>query len=338
MGKIASVRRVLILLVALALPLLVVACGSSEPESHGARDGRRDAARGRPARERGAGRGRRGRRQGDLRLGGLRRLPHARGRRDERHAGPEPRRVGDQLRGGLRSRSRTAAAACRPSRISSKSRRSRTWRPSSPSPRAAVSALELPLGFPREVEAFACDLDRTLIAEDLVLRPRTTEALTRARAAGIPVIVVTGRMFRSVRRYLEDAGLDGSGRLLPGRRRRRPGDGRVPAPRADPGRPRAGGDRRRRERGLRPQLLRRRRALRREPDPRGPALRGVPAHPDPRGRPAPRRGSTRRRRSSSRSATRSSSTSSRCGSRPSSARASSSPSRSRTSSSSRART
>ena len=47
------------------------------------------------------------------------------------------------------------------------------------------------------VAAFAVDLDRTLIAEDAVLRPRTKAAIAAARAAGVHVIVVTGRMFRS---------------------------------------------------------------------------------------------------------------------------------------------
>jgi Cof subfamily protein (haloacid dehalogenase superfamily) len=41
-----------------------------------------------------------------------------------------------------------------------------------------------------------------------VLRPRTREAIGRARVAGLRVIVVTGRMFRSVRPYLEEAGID----------------------------------------------------------------------------------------------------------------------------------
>jgi len=58
------------------------------------------------------------------------------------------------------------------------------------------------------VAAFALDLDRTLIAEDGVLRPRTRAALRGVRAAGAHVLVVTGRMFRSVRRYLEEADLD----------------------------------------------------------------------------------------------------------------------------------
>jgi Cof subfamily protein (haloacid dehalogenase superfamily) len=41
-----------------------------------------------------------------------------------------------------------------------------------------------------------------------VLRPRTLEAIARVRARGVHVIVVTGRMFRAVRPYLEQAGLD----------------------------------------------------------------------------------------------------------------------------------
>jgi Cof subfamily protein (haloacid dehalogenase superfamily) len=41
----------------------------------------------------------------------------------------------------------------------------------------------------------------------MVLRPRTLAALRSARDAGLHVVVVTGRMFRSVRRYLDEAGL-----------------------------------------------------------------------------------------------------------------------------------
>jgi Cof subfamily protein (haloacid dehalogenase superfamily) len=41
-----------------------------------------------------------------------------------------------------------------------------------------------------------------------VLRPRTRDALTRTRATGAHVIVVTGRMFRATRPYLEQARLD----------------------------------------------------------------------------------------------------------------------------------
>jgi Cof subfamily protein (haloacid dehalogenase superfamily) len=42
-----------------------------------------------------------------------------------------------------------------------------------------------------------------------VLRPRTRAALQAARGAGIHVVLVTGRMFQSVRRYAAEAGLDG---------------------------------------------------------------------------------------------------------------------------------
>jgi Cof subfamily protein (haloacid dehalogenase superfamily) len=41
-----------------------------------------------------------------------------------------------------------------------------------------------------------------------MLRPRTQNALARTRMTGTHVVVVTGRMFRAVRPYLEQAGLD----------------------------------------------------------------------------------------------------------------------------------
>ena len=68
--------------------------------------------------------------------------------------------------------------------------------------------LALPDGFPRHVKAIASDLDRTLIGEDYELHERTAAAIAAARAAGIHFVVVTGRMFRSVRPYLESAGID----------------------------------------------------------------------------------------------------------------------------------
>ena len=74
--------------------------------------------------------------------------------------------------------------------------------------RPGHARLILPPDFPAEVEAFATDLDRTLIAEDAELRPRTLRAIAAARAAGIRVILVTGRMFRSVRPYAEAAGIE----------------------------------------------------------------------------------------------------------------------------------
>jgi Cof subfamily protein (haloacid dehalogenase superfamily) len=60
---------------------------------------------------------------------------------------------------------------------------------------------------PRPVQAFACDLDGTLIGRDGVLRPRTRAAIARSQAIEIPVLVATGRMFRSVEPYLADAGI-----------------------------------------------------------------------------------------------------------------------------------
>lgn len=58
------------------------------------------------------------------------------------------------------------------------------------------------------MRALACDLDRTLIDAGGILRPRTIAAIGRARAAGIHVILVTGRMFQSVRPYALEAALD----------------------------------------------------------------------------------------------------------------------------------
>ncbi len=69
-------------------------------------------------------------------------------------------------------------------------------------------SLELPTDFPRRVRAIASDLDRTLIGEDYQLHERSAAAIAAARAAGIHVVIVTGRMFRSVRPYLEQAGID----------------------------------------------------------------------------------------------------------------------------------
>lgn len=58
------------------------------------------------------------------------------------------------------------------------------------------------------MRAIACDLDRTLIPADAIMRPRTLEAIAAARARGIHVLIVTGRMFRSARPYALGAGID----------------------------------------------------------------------------------------------------------------------------------
>ena len=54
----------------------------------------------------------------------------------------------------------------------------------------------------------ASDFDRTLVWTDVTLHPRTITAMRRADEAGIPVIVVTGRMVKSVRQALEPAGIE----------------------------------------------------------------------------------------------------------------------------------
>jgi Cof subfamily protein (haloacid dehalogenase superfamily) len=54
----------------------------------------------------------------------------------------------------------------------------------------------------------ACDLDRTLIGGDALLHPRTRQAIATTRAAGIHVMLVTGRMFQAVRPYALEAGLE----------------------------------------------------------------------------------------------------------------------------------
>lgn len=41
------------------------------------------------------------------------------------------------------------------------------------------------------------------------MHPRTRAAVRAAREAGIPFVIATGRMFRSVKRYLDELGLDG---------------------------------------------------------------------------------------------------------------------------------
>ena len=53
----------------------------------------------------------------------------------------------------------------------------------------------------------ASDFDRTLVWTDTLLHERTIAAMRRAHDAGVPVIVVTGRMVKSVRQALEPAGV-----------------------------------------------------------------------------------------------------------------------------------
>ena len=145
--------------------------------------------------------------QRGLRERRLRGLPYARRRQPHRHGRAEPRPAQAQLPHrhgpGDERRPRDACvqgdAQHEADRGCGRLRRDLDRR---------HGAVELPAAFPAPVAAFALDLDRTLIAEDGILRPRTREALARTRATGTHVVVVTGRMFRAVRPYLEQAQLD----------------------------------------------------------------------------------------------------------------------------------
>ena len=122
--------------------------------------------------------GRRGRRRVRVRERRLRRLPHALGRRHERHGRPEPRRRTALVRAGRRAhhaRSRRHALVRRTARAPADRRRRGV--------RLLVGRRLslLPDRFRGPVEAFACDLDGTLIGRDTVLRPRTRAAIVRAR-------------------------------------------------------------------------------------------------------------------------------------------------------------
>ncbi len=55
----------------------------------------------------------------------------------------------------------------------------------------------------------ALDLDGTLVGEDLVLRPRVLQAVAAARARGVQLTIVTGRMFQAARPFARTLGIDG---------------------------------------------------------------------------------------------------------------------------------
>lgn len=54
-----------------------------------------------------------------------------------------------------------------------------------------------------------CDLDGTLLRGDMTASARVRAALAEVRSAGVPVIVASGRMYRSVLPWARDLGLDG---------------------------------------------------------------------------------------------------------------------------------
>jgi Cof subfamily protein (haloacid dehalogenase superfamily) len=64
----------------------------------------------------------------------------------------------------------------------------------------------------------AADLDGTLVGRDLAMVPASRDALRRFRAAGGEVVIATGRMEDSARRYYDELGLDGPAILYNGAR------------------------------------------------------------------------------------------------------------------------
>ena len=59
------------------------------------------------------------------------------------------------------------------------------------------------------VRLLALDLDGTILPEDRPISGRTRLAVGRARAAGVRVVLATGRMYRSALPHVEALGLDG---------------------------------------------------------------------------------------------------------------------------------
>jgi len=59
------------------------------------------------------------------------------------------------------------------------------------------------------IRLLAIDLDGTLVNHDLAMNPRDVAAVKAASAAGVTVVLATGRMFKSSLRYAEPLGLKG---------------------------------------------------------------------------------------------------------------------------------
>jgi Cof subfamily protein (haloacid dehalogenase superfamily) len=59
---------------------------------------------------------------------------------------------------------------------------------------------------PRRVRLLALDIDGTLLRSDKTISPRTREAIGRARADGVRLVLVTGRRHPSARRVAEELG------------------------------------------------------------------------------------------------------------------------------------
>src|SRR5919199_5921518 len=188
------------------------------------------------------GRGRR-QRQGAVRIQRLQLVPHVQARGLEREDRPRPRQprqvreAGEAAARALHARVDREPEGLRAAGLPAGHAELRLAA-QGPGRRARrvpdEEELRLPPDFPREVEAFACDLDRTLIGEDGELRPRTRRALRGLRATGLHVLLVTGRMFQAARPYALEAGLDDPLVCYQGAVVAEPGDGRwlrhVPIP------------------------------------------------------------------------------------------------------------
>ena len=59
------------------------------------------------------------------------------------------------------------------------------------------------------IRLIALDIDGTLVGEDLVIGPRTLDAIAEAKRRGIAVSLVTGRMATSALPFAEALGLTG---------------------------------------------------------------------------------------------------------------------------------
>ena len=186
-----------------------------------------------------------GRRQGGLRERRLRGLPHPGGRRHDRHRRPEPRRGEAAALARRRPRDQRRRRDAVVQGQAQPTSRSPTSPPTSSRRPAATRTADS--SSPPTSRATSASSRRTSTARSsgrtASLRPRTIAAMQRARAAGLHVIVVTGRMVQSVRRVAR-AGRARTSRSSATRAPSSPTrDGDVAAARADPARARARGDR-----------------------------------------------------------------------------------------------
>jgi Cof subfamily protein (haloacid dehalogenase superfamily) len=60
------------------------------------------------------------------------------------------------------------------------------------------------------IRLIALDLDGTLVGTDLTIRPRVRDAIARARAQGVGVTIVTGRMLAAAKPYALELGIGGA--------------------------------------------------------------------------------------------------------------------------------